>query len=300
MTDIKRVDDDVANPRGGCSTNPSSFKCAWSLYKQAVEEKNNVLILRLACDLLFHHQSRLRRSNHDDAVIERALFCAIELGLDEWVDYLAEKVKSTCPKSEVDSSDRMEKIDLSLLSYGEDFSKSIEYCRLRIEDEVQNKDFRYRLAQLYCSDGNPKQAMKILVAHTREYPNDSVALKLMLRIYTMNGNISEAIHVQEDIILSDGNVAHFLTLAELLATAGETEIAVEYFSQVLLKDSKNLRALWELLMILKAQDSHKPHYNDLTSKVLKSLKGVLLTDDSDFSCMISDILKSVEACEIEK
>jgi len=297
MSGSKQVDSPEA-----VRTESLSFAELWKSFTKILDGpvRRPIDLFDLGTCLLSLHNNGLVSKAHEDLVLENVLFAAIDLGCKDWANFCMDRLFSLAKSSRPTDAYKSERLTAILLTYdgsGRNVERAINMCRNVLTKESQHKEFRYRLATLMYQENDIKGSVNLLTSHVKEYPLDSVALKLLLRIYINNDSIKEAITVSEDILISEMNEGVIITLAELVATSGDNEAAIEYFCQVLTHDPTNLRVLWEALILISANEKGKPHYKELKSKLISRIKTLARTNEDnndEFADMIVGVVSQLE------
>ena len=202
--------------------------------------------------LLFEKAANLFRTKCNSlgdekwSLIERILLAAIKLGNEPWIAYCLKTLRVQFPKSV-----RVQRLGALYKESCEDWEGAELVYRNMLTVSPEDVYVRKRLITCLKAQGRVSQAIGATIDQLELFSSDSELWHELTMLYASECAFSKAVGASEELLLSDPtSFYNVLVHAELVASAGDINLASKYFCKALQMRPNELRALWGLLVCL--------------------------------------------------
>jgi len=178
-------------------------------------------------------------------VCEDLFYASLSCNTPQWTNFAISELRKKFGRSH-----RVLRLEGVLHEYSGKFSQAQEiYDSLLASSPLDSETWK-RKAALFRTAGNIQKSIAELNAYLEVFQGDLEAWEELCDIYLSMQHYLQACYCYEEIVLSNPhNPQVLLKYAEMLYSTGVTEklnLARKYFTQVLVLNPKNVRAMWGL------------------------------------------------------
>lgn len=213
-------------------------------------------------------------------ILERILLSAIKLGDEVWVGYCL-----TALRKEFPNSGRVERLVALYKESQADWVEAENMYKSMLMKAPENVYARKRLITCLKAQGRVKDTVGALIDQLEIFSADTELWHELSMVYLSQVSFGKALTAMEELLLADPkSFYNLLIYSEVLASTGESSLAIKYYCKALEYRPNEPRALWGILTCLtgskKFDAKDKKLQSELQNGVVKRLKAIYLKNDT--------------------